>query len=125
MEPDLDSFQIDYPATFDLSSPEEKIERMERFTGWLVTAGDCPATMRMMAGDFIRDAYRGLDDETYDEILAEIDAYLTARSDASRADGEGIADELNAMVATRRLRAVAGSTSDDETDDETEGREEA
>lgn len=95
VEPDLSSFSVIYPTEFDLSTPEEKLARMEMFGSWLATAGECPKTQLMMAADFLRDAYRGLDDETYAEFEAEIEAHLSSRA---RADAEGQAADAEALL---------------------------
>lgn len=112
VEPDMDSYEISYPAEFDLSSPEEKIDRMERFAGWLASAGDCPKTQHMMAADFLRDAYRGLDDSTYAELEAEVMAFLKGRADASE-EGRRV-DEAAAL----RLRPADADPDEDDEDDD-------
>lgn len=112
VEPDLSSFSIIYPTEFDLSTPEEKLTRMELFGSWLATAGDCPKTQLMMAGDFLRDAYRGLDDETYAEFEGEIEEYLAKRGEASDEGRVRDAEALLGRLAMNRTNQPAAASGD-------------
>jgi hypothetical protein len=78
---DLETITIEYPTRFDLFTAADFAALVGEFQTLTAAAtGDLPETTGHLLRTYIRLMMPGMDDETYEEIDAEIDAYLEGQA---------------------------------------------
>jgi len=90
-EPDGDPVaKIAYPRTFSLRSADQVASLATEFQSILAAGGNAPLAEKMFLSDLFRKAMPGHEDQVYDEVDAEIEAFLNQ----AQADREQIREAL-------------------------------